>query len=305
MLRAARSRPLAILCRHSSSTTTSTAAALNHCVDLVRDFDRERYIANLHAPQEARPGLFAVHAFNCETSKICATVSQEAAGRSRFAWWRDTLERSLAGEPPNHPVARAIAHANQSHSLTRRHLTRLLDAREAELVTKQPRDIEELRLYAERTAGSLLLLGLECAGVTNSEAAENAAAHAGTALGLATLLRGTAAHAQQGSTYLPADVTTRHKANLSQLLRGNASAEICAAVREVADEAVAHLLAARSLQPNVPSDARKVLLPTVVADHILQRLQRHGYSPFAPEVQQPLGPSLQLALLGRRWMGYY
>ena len=37
--------------------------------------------------------------------------------------------------------------------------------READLEVQQPPDLDALRLYAERTAGSLLLLSLECAGV--------------------------------------------------------------------------------------------------------------------------------------------
>ena len=81
------------------------------------------------------------------------------------------------------------------------------------------------------------------------------------------------------------------------MLRGSASTEVCDAVAEVADEAVAHLLAARSMLSEVPTTARPLLLPTAVADHILARLQQHGYSPFAPAVQEPLGPRLQLALL--------
>ena len=61
------------------------------------------------------------------------------------------------------------------------------------------------------------LLGLECAGVVDNEQAELAALHVGCALGLATLLRGTAYHASKGCTYVPADVASRHSVNLSQV----------------------------------------------------------------------------------------
>ena len=108
-----------------------------------------------------------------------------------------------------------------------------------------------------------------------------------------------------GRTYLPADVTARHKVRLSTVLRGEESAELRDAMHEVADEAVAHLLAARSHQPDVPAAARAVLLPATVADHLLARLQRNGYSTFAAGAQDPLGPSLQLSLLWRRLMGTF
>lgn len=284
---------------------TAAAAALNHCVELVRAHDRERFLCNLHAPAAARSGLFALHAFNYETARVRSATSQESVGRARLAWWRNALQDAIDGAPPDHPVAQALAHAHHRHGLTSRYLHQLVDAREADLRVQQPRDVEEVRQYCERTAGSLLLLGLECAGVSGSDAAERAASNAGTALGMATLLRGTAAHASQGCTYIPAEVTSRHGVRLTEMLRGNPSNELCDAVAEVADEAVAHLLAARSMRPDVPSEVRALLLPTVVADHILARLQNCGYSPFAQELHAPFGLSLQCALLARRWTGYY
>lgn len=293
-----------LLLRRFSSTTTGTharAAALNHCVELVRNHDRERFLCNLHAPEAARPGLFAIHAFNLETARIRSSTTTESTALGRFTWWRNALEQAAAGTASNHPVSAALAHAHAEYGLTARFLMQILDARQADLHVRQPSSLEDLLKYAERTAGSLLLLGLECGGCASNDAAERAAAHAGTALGLATLLRGTAAHAAQGCTYLPADVTARHRVSLSQTLRGAPSVELCDAVAEVADEAVAHLLAARSMRSDVPPSARALLLPATVADHILSQLQRHGYSPFAPGAQAPPGVRLQLALLWRKW----
>lgn len=293
------------LARFARRAYTANAAALNYCVEVVKERDAERYLCNLHAPTEARAGLFALHAFNYETARIRSTTTGEHAAAGRILWWRRALDDSLAGKPPDHPVAKAIAHAASHYQLTPRYLTQLLDAREADLSVQQPKDRDELQLYCERTAGSLLLLGLECAGVHGSEQAELAAFHAGTALGLATLLRGTAAHAAQGCTYLPSEVTKRHGVRLSTMLRGEFSSELRDSVAEVADDAVAHLLAARALKPDVPAAARLVLLPATVADHILMRLQKDGYSPFAPDLRQPLGLRLQLALLWRRMTGTY
>ena len=89
------------------------------------------------------------------------------------------------------------------------------------------------------------------------------------------------------------------------MMRGTSSAELCDAVAEVADEATAHLLAARSMRPDVPTAARSLLLPATIADHILAQLQRNAYSPFAPAAQAPLGISLQFGLLWRRWASTY
>ena len=193
-----------------------------------------------------------MQAFNCETAKIRSVVKEETAGRGRLAWWRQAIAQALSGNPPDHPVAMALAHIHAQHNLTARYLTQLLDAREADMGVLQPQTRDELMLYCERTAGSLLLLSLECSGQEVGEHAEWAAHHGGTALGLATLLRGTASHAAHGCTYLPAEVTARHEVSLSSMLRGESSHELCAAMHEVHDEAVAHLLAARSMRAAVP-----------------------------------------------------
>ena len=282
-------------------------SALNHCVQLVMQQDRERYLCNLHAPKAARPGLFAIHAFNIETAHVRNITTQEAAAMGRFGWWRSTLERAFDGKPPNHPVAEALSHAIARYSLTSRYLTQVLEARELDVRVQQPRTLDELRQYCERTSGSLALLGLECAGLQpGCHLAEHAAAQAGIALGIATLLRSTVIHASQGCTYLPAEVTRRHNVKLSSMLQGEASPELCDAVAEVADEAVAHLLAARSYCNDVPDDARRILLSSVVAHHILQNMRRHGFSPFASGFGDPQsGLALQFSLLSKRWIGMY
>jgi len=149
------------------------------------------------------------------------------------------------------------------------------------------------------------LLGLECAGVVDNEQAELAALHVGCALGLATLLRGTAYHASKGCTYVPVDVASRHSVNLSQVLRGESSPELRDAVVELATEAVSHLLAARSLQPTLPEAACSSLLPATVASLILERLQKAGYAPFEAEAVAPSGARLHLRLMWNGLRGTY
>jgi len=142
----------------------------------------------------------------------------------------------------------------------------------------------------------LLHLSLEASGVAADEPTESAALHVGCAVGIATLLRGAAHHAEQGASYIPADVAQRHGASLKQLLSGRPSAPLCDAAAELAHEATTHLLAARALAPDLSPQARALLQPAVVAELVLQRLQAHGYNVFAPELREPLGLRLRTAL---------
>ncbi len=42
----------------------------DHCQDLVSKADKDRFLSCLFAPQDARPHLFALYAFNVESSRI-------------------------------------------------------------------------------------------------------------------------------------------------------------------------------------------------------------------------------------------
>ena len=253
----------------------------------------------MFAPAASRAALFALHALNLELAHVRSSTSDGSIGRMRFTWWRTTIAQALRGEPPDHPVAQALARAHEARPLTGRYLEQMVDAREADLSVRQPENVAEVATYCERTAGALLLLGLECVGAPPSEAAEHAAVHVGCALGLATLLRGAPVHAAQGCTYVPADVAARHAVSLKGVLDGQASQALADANFELANEATTHLLAARSLRAELPPAARAVLLPCVVADLVLQRLHRCAYATFAPEVRQPLGVRLPLSLAWR------
>ena len=72
------------------------AAAFNHCVEFVRESDRERFLCNMYAPAAARPALFALHAFNAETAKVRTTTSNANLGRMRMMLWRQTVARPKA-----------------------------------------------------------------------------------------------------------------------------------------------------------------------------------------------------------------
>ena len=79
--------------------------------DLVRAADRDRYLSILFAPPAARPGLLAVAAFAAEIAAIPDKVTEPIMGQMRVAWWREALDRLGSGDPPHHPVARALAAA--------------------------------------------------------------------------------------------------------------------------------------------------------------------------------------------------
>ena len=53
-----------------------------HCAALVREADRDRYLATLFAPAEHRDALFALYAFNVEIARVRDLGARADAGRN-------------------------------------------------------------------------------------------------------------------------------------------------------------------------------------------------------------------------------
>ena len=74
-----------------------------YCAELVREADRERYLATLFAPADRRGALFSLHAFDIEVSRIRDLAREPMPGEIRLQWWREVLEGERAGEAAANP----------------------------------------------------------------------------------------------------------------------------------------------------------------------------------------------------------
>ena len=74
-------------------------ADFDHCAALVREADRDRYLATLFAPAEHRDALFALYAFNVEIARVRELAREPMPGEIRLQWWREVLagERARRG----------------------------------------------------------------------------------------------------------------------------------------------------------------------------------------------------------------
>ena len=78
------------------------------CAALVREADRDRYLAALFAPADKRDALFALYAFNVEIARVRDVAREPMPGEIRLQWWREALEGKRDGEARAHPVAAAL-----------------------------------------------------------------------------------------------------------------------------------------------------------------------------------------------------
>ena len=79
----------------------------DHCAALVREADRDRYLATLFAPAERRDALLAFYAFNIEIMRVREVAREPMPGEIRLQWWREVLSGEREGEGAAHPVAGA------------------------------------------------------------------------------------------------------------------------------------------------------------------------------------------------------
>jgi phytoene synthase len=254
---------------------------------LVRRHDRDRYQTALFAPAGRREALLALYAFNYEIARVRETVTQPMLGQIRLQWWREVLEAAYARAPPrNHPVAISLTAAIREFGLTRELFDRLVDTRERDLVDEPPPSLAVLEDYAEGSSAPLIRLAFAVLGARDA-AAEATAQEVGIGYALAGLLRAMPFHARTGRSYLPADLAERADLDPVDYAAGRGTLAMRTVARGIADAAARHLRAAREGRAALSRSAITALLPAVVADRFLIRLQRAEYDPFAPALAAP------------------
>jgi len=223
-----------------------------HCQDLVAKADKDRFLSCLFAPQDARPHLFALYAFNVEIARIREAVSEPQVGLVRQQWWLDTIDGIYAGRTPDHPVAQALVAAIAKGGLPKHALHNLIIAREFDLFDDPMPSLADLEGYLGETSSSLIQL----AALILGKGAAEAAGLAGVAFGLAGVLR------LQKARYLPRDM-------VQDLGEKETITQLCAHARQ-------RLKEAQALQATIPRSAMPAFLPVSLTKLYLSRIERGG-----------------------------
>ena len=70
-----------------------------YCENLVREADKDRYLASLFAPADRRPQLHALYAFNIEVARVRELAREPMAGEVRLQWWREACSAKARSRP--------------------------------------------------------------------------------------------------------------------------------------------------------------------------------------------------------------
>jgi phytoene synthase len=150
----------------------------DYCETLVRDADKDRFLATLFAPAERRADLHVLYAVDLETAAVAHRVRDPVAGEIRLQWWHDAL--SSDGGSAGHPVADAMMQFLRRHGIANSAVLDLIDARRRALYPDKERAEAEFEMSASENAGAIVRLAAHVLrGGVPDEATRLAAHHAG------------------------------------------------------------------------------------------------------------------------------
>lgn len=251
------------------------------CETLLRERDRDLWLACLFAPQPARRHIHAIYAYAIETADVRARVTQPLLGEMRLRWWADAIEdvASEAGQGARaHPIADALLDTIARFDLPRDELAALAETRmEFELYDDPPPTLESVERFCRTIMARPMRWSARILGAEVSDAGAFDAA--GMALGLTRILRALPAHAE-GQSLLPLDLLSRHNVLPDDIRARRDSPALRAALAELRTRALAHYEAARGMAAATPG--RAALLAAATTPLFLERMARKDYDPFQP-----------------------
>jgi 15-cis-phytoene synthase len=261
--------------------------ASDHCEQLVREADKDRYLAALFAPADRRAALHALYAFNIEVARVPEAAREPLPGEVRLQWWREVLAGERPEDAAAHPVAAALSEALKRHAITVDPLAALIDARAFDLYGEAMANLAALEAYADKTSSALITLTAQVLSVADAPAARAIAAHAGRAYAISNLLKALPLHAGRRRLYLPLDLLERHGVRPDDIFAGHATPALHAALAELRTLARRHLTQLAGMLDAMPQALLPALLPVAPMPLLLSRMERRGYDPFVPvEVPQ-------------------
>jgi phytoene synthase len=251
-----------------------------HCEALVREADKDRFLATLFAPAKYRRPLLALYAFNVEVARAREQAREPMPGEIRLQWWRDVFAGSGRGEVRANPVAAALLDTVVRYRLPPRAFTDLIDARTFDLYDDPMGSLDELDGYATKTSSALIELAARILNDGNDPSIGELAGHAGIAYAITGLLAAFPLHVARRQLFVPLDVLARHGVEAETIFAGKATSELRAALAEVRAHARHHLAEAKLLIATTPAAIAPALLPAALVLPTLNRMDRRGYAPF-------------------------
>jgi len=254
-----------------------------HCAALVREADRDRYLATLFAPTRHRDALFSLYAFNTEIVRVRAAAREPMPGEIRLQWWREIIERERDGEAAAHPVAAALQEIRSRYGLKPDRFLGLIDAHVFDLYDEPMATLEDLDRFGEKTEGALFGLAAEILGDEN----DTLTRYAGIGYAIAGIVCCLGQHAARRQLYIPLEVLERHGGDREDIFARIATEPIHAALAELRRHARRYLAAGQAVLERADPRTLPALLAAALAGPQLRSMERADADPFRPPALAP------------------
>jgi 15-cis-phytoene synthase len=271
-----------------------------YCLDQLKRFDHDRYLAILLTPERHRAALCALYAFQTEMARIPVTVSEPMLGEIRFQWWRETLEGLTPGSIPGHEIACALVETLFETEIIPADLVSVVDAHAAYLADEPFASISDIEKYVERRDGTLLSLALKMMGDDFAHNKGIELEKLGMAYGLIQHIRSFPFWASRQQLSLPLDLMAKHEIDPHDIFSGTHRPGIDRALNDLIDHAAGFYEEGRAARfQNAPEVLANMLPCSLVPLYILQ-LRGVAADPFQRS-SDIAAFRRQIRYLGVRW----
>jgi 15-cis-phytoene synthase len=257
-----------------------------YCENIVRAADKDRYIASLFAPAEARPHLHALYAFASEIARVRAAAREPLPGEIRLQWWRDTIAGEAWGVVSANPVAAALLDTVARCRLPGDRLMVLIDAHAFDLYDDAMASLADLDAYAERTSGVVFALAAQILGGKDGAAVPDSVVPAGVAWGVAQRLRSFPRDLAHRQLFVPLDLLVQHGVTRNEVEARRNTAGLRAALAALRSHAHAAFARFAAAAPDISESCAPAFLPAALVPQLLGKLDAAAADPFA-EVEVP------------------
>ena len=251
----------------------------DYCAALVREADRDRYLATLFAPPDKRDALFALYAFAIEIGRVRDVAREPMPGEIRLQWWREVLEGQREGEAAAHPVASALMAGLNRYGIEPERLVGIVDAHQFDLYDEPMGTLDDLDNYGVMTQSALLDVAIAILGGGGPEAMMLVRG-AGIAVTVTGILVNLAKQVSRRQMFVPIEVIERHGVDIGEVYAGKTSEALKNALAELRRHARRQMIAARNEAMQVPLTILPALLPLALIGPTLKPMDRRGYEPF-------------------------
>lgn len=270
--------------------------AFRSCLEMVKKYDGDSYLAILTMKKEAQPEIVALNALNVELASIRDKVDTRKSDTSamyRLQFWKDALSSIYGISPlpvPRQPVAIALcSFASRANSDI---LLKLVESRQSTIGDRQFSDINALCDYGKSTIGSLLCLQIDALARNSPELkvlpiAYEVAKDVGAAYSIANIIRATHPLLARGIVLLPADIMSLNGATPDSLYKKKKLEEAVGVTKDLVNESKRLLADARSRIDMVPKAVRPALSATgATTDYIIKTVEKNKYDIYSPHLQR-------------------